>query len=429
VRLLYRFLTWLALPALIAWVALQARRAGGRRFLHQRLGWSYPRLERTVWFHCASVGEVQAACPLVRRVIETCPARKVIITTNTATGAQIVERTFGNRVSHAWLPLDYSSAVNRLLRAIHPDCLLVCETEIWPNLYERCAAQAIPVALFNARLSDRTLGAPGFVRRLYRGALRQVRVILARSDDDERGFVALGASPDRIRVLGNLKYSACAGSESTTEADPVVRPYWLAASTHDDEEIRLDHVWQRIDVPGILPVIAPRHPNRGDAIFNSLTRAGRRVARRSAGDAVGPDTDVYLADTLGELPGLMRHARFVFMGGSLIPYGGHNVLEPARLGKAVIVGPHTDDFREEVALLAGRDALIQVEDDEDLEHVMRELSRDEARCAALGARALEFSQAQERIGDDYLRALREYGILPDCMGPRNHLTRMPLVQR
>jgi len=418
VRRVYSFLTWLALPALIAWVALQARRAGGKRFLHQRLGWSYPRLDRTVWFHCASVGEVQAACPLVRRIIDTCPARKVIITTNTVTGAQIVERTFGDRVSHAWLPLDYFSAVNRLLRAIHPDCLLVCETEIWPNLYERCAAQAIPVALFNARLSARTLGAPGFVRRLYRGALRQVRVILARSDDDKRGFVALGARPDRIRVLGNLKYSACAGSVSTTEADPVGCPYWLAASTHDDEEVRLDHVWQRIEVPGILPVIAPRHPNRGDAIFHSLTRAGRRVARRSAGDAVGPDTDVYLADTLGEMPGLMRHARFVFMGGSLIPDGGHNVLEPARLGKATVTGPHTDDFREEVALLAANDALIQVADDRALEHVIRELIEDDARCADLGARALEITKAQDRIADDYFRALEAHGLLQDRTDPR-----------
>ncbi|MEA3412050.1 MAG: 3-deoxy-D-manno-octulosonic acid transferase [Pseudomonadota bacterium] len=417
-HLAYRLATWLALPALITWVALQARKAGGRRFLRQRLGWSYPSLEGTLWFHCASVGEVQTACPLVRRVIETCPARPVVITTNTATGAQIVERTFGDSVTHAWLPLDYPSAVDRLLGAIRPVSLLICETEIWPNLYDRCASGGIPVALFNARLSKRTLEAPGFVRTLYRGALSRVFAILARSEDDARGFVALGARPERVRVLGNLKYSACDAPESPAQTDPVGRPYWLAASTHDDEEIRLDRIWQRIAMPCLLPVIAPRHPDRGAAIHEALTRAGRRVARRSAGDAVGQTTDVYLADTLGELPRLMRHACFVFMGGSLIPYGGHNVLEPARLGKAIVTGPHTSDFREEIELLSKNDALIQVEDDAGLERVMMELIHDDTRREALGRRALEITRAEDRIAEDYLHALGALGLLPECTGWR-----------
>ncbi len=410
--LYYQCLLWLCTPFILFLLFREAQRRGGtKRFLKQRLGFGYPNnLNRPLWLHAASVGELNAALPLLERLQKEYPDCSLIITTNTPTAAGIVAKKFAGTVTHCYLPLDYKFAVNRFLQKTNPGCALIMETELWPALFSACRQRNIPLTILNGRLSNKSLKAPLPARSLMRLCLKNTRQILARSEADAKSFMALGANPEDVLTIGNIKFADTGQAATDPGITPPDKPYILAASTHHDEEQRLADCRARSKVlQQYLLVIAPRHPERRNALVNELKPL--RIALRSRNQPVNADTDIYLLDTTGELPAFMCDAELVFVGGSLIPHGGQNVLEPARLGKAILTGPHTDNFAAEISELISHDALIQLEKPEQLQDSLEELLKNKEKRQNLGRNARELMRKNADIIDKYLAALQQYRLI------------------
>jgi 3-deoxy-D-manno-octulosonic-acid transferase len=402
----YRLLLALSAPLLLGYTLLRARRDGGKRYLLQRLGFAFPQLDRPIWLHCASVGEVIAALPLIDALRERQPNTPLLVTTNTPTGADVLLKKRGEQVTHAYLPLDFRFAVARFFRRCQPRSSLILETELWPNLYRAAAARGTPVRLVNARLSQKTLGANALLKAAYRSCLANAAQVLARGKADADGFRQLGASAEKVQVIGNIKFAATGGS--TAEMPRLIeRRYWLAASTHDDEELQLARMWQELAPRDELLVIAPRHPERRDAILRQLEPLGLRVTVRSRDETIAADTQLYLADTLGELGKFIAHAELVFMGGSLIERGGQNLLEPARAGKAILCGPDMSNFAAELALFREADAVVQLAANEELAETVAGLLDSAARRQQLGDNAAAVMLREQNVIDRYLEQLAD----------------------
>ncbi|HSR71286.1 MAG TPA: 3-deoxy-D-manno-octulosonic acid transferase, partial [Kiloniellales bacterium] len=303
-----------------------------------------------VWLHGASVGESLSALPLIERLRESRPALAILVTTGTVTSARIMAERLPAGVLHQYAPLDLPVAVDRFLGHWRPDLGLILESELWPNLLARARVGGCELVLLNARMSARSARHWARLRPLIRHLLGHFSMILAQTKEDAARLAGLSA----VEPLapGNLKAAA-----PPLEADPAElaalskaladRPRWLAASTHSGEEGSVAAVHEALapSRPGLLTLIVPRHPHRGPEIAAGLLRAGYRVARRGAGEMPGAETEIYLADTIGELGLWYRLTGIAFVGGSLVPHGGQNLLEPARLGCAVLCGPHVGNFR------------------------------------------------------------------------------------
>lgn len=413
----YRIILWLCSPLLLGYTLWRAARDGGTLYLKQRLALQMPALNGPLWIHCASVGEVGAALPLLKALRARHPNVPLLITTNTPTGRAVLLKHMEQQAAHAFLPLDLNVCVTRFMESMRPRCAMIIETEIWPNLYQQCAAREVSLILINARLSDRTLNAPAPIRRAYRHSLGEVTAILARSHADADKFRRLGAPPERIETLGNIKFARPFDDAGMAAKELVGRPYWLAASTHQDEELRVAHIWRRLPDTRQLLVIAPRHPERRVAILRQLKPLGMEIAVRSRGDSVTAATRIYLADTLGELNALMSRATLVLMGGSLIPRGGHNILEPAWLGKPILVGRHMDNFADEVRSLLEAEAIMMAQDDRELKLALERLLADDELRAALGSRAAAFMANRADIAQVYLERLEPLcGLPPYAVG-------------
>lgn len=387
-----------------------------RRFLSQRLGLSSYRTNAAapVWLHAASVGEVNAALALLDILLERYPALTVLITTNTITGAQTVRQKLTGhhaRIEHRYLPVDFPWSVRRFLATARPRSALIMETELWPNLYRACRERGIGVCLINARLSKKTLNMPVWFRPVLHYCLKQVDAILARGESDARHFIDLGAETSIVKTTGNIKFAGAQNTAASDAPGPLPRPYVLAASTHDGEERLLAGAWQSLLTNDTLLVIAPRYPQRRDAIESQLKPFGLKVASRSRGDPVSDDTDVYLVDTLGELQAFMPDATLVFMGGSLVPRGGQNVFEPARLGKAIVTGPHTFTYEAEIQALREAGAIVCVNDVDALTESLKQLLSDPARAKRLGDNARRLCERNAGVAETYAAELERLGFM------------------
>lgn len=395
----------LSLPMLLftLWTAAKER---DRQYLLQRLGLGLPQqVPYGLWIHAASVGEVNAVLPLIERIRRQYPGLAITLTTATPSGGRMARSKLPPGCVQHFLPIDWSWASLRLLRHLQPACLLVMETEIWPNLYWNFYRHSIPFMIINGRLSERTLNNPFYwVRRLYLFLAQLVHFTLARSEIDAQRFVRLGAHPERVKVMGNIKFAA----NQAVQVEPIElgRPFILAASTRDDEEWRLVEAWQASAARHELLVIVPRHPKRLEDILRQLADKVAQLAIRSKGQAVTADTQVYIADTFGELNGFIAAADFVIMGGSFVPLGGQNILECARLGKAVVFGPHMANFADEARLFVEHQAGIQVGDTEELISQINRLSSDPASCTQLGENGRRLLAQYSHILDDYLQELQ-----------------------
>lgn len=411
-RIGYRLLFVLLSPALLAYTAWIAFKGGGRRYLVQRLGFYWDGCaSNALWVHAASVGEVAAALPLIEELRRAHGERPVLVTTATPTGARMALERTPEGVEHAYLPIDSTGAVRRFLRRYRPRCALIMETELWPNLYAACYRQGVPLVIVNGRLSPRTLEAPRWLKGLYANALRSVESVLARSEEDADNFIRLGADPDRVRVIGNIKF---ADTAETGEIAPVQlsRPYVLAASTRDGEEKEVLGAWRETRSGGRLLVVAPRHPKRLEEILTDLEPFDARVAVRSRGNKITEQTEVYLADTLGELQRFIAGTDIVFVGGSLVPRGGHNLLEPARAGKTVLFGPHMENFEAEARLLLGENAAIRVGSPSELAETLSRLLADPQKAACMGQNAARAVAARMDMAVRYREAVERF-----CGGP------------
>lgn len=404
----YRGVAALLTPVVAIISARLALRHRQPRYYVERMGWRCPGVvQQPIWFHAASVGEVLALKPLLLALRDRDPSLPLLLTTITPTGAEMAARQLAGVVFHRYLPWDIPRAVRRFLDTTRPRCAVIMETELWPTLYAECARRGIPPLIINGRLSHKTRTAAAWLRSAYRDALANVAGVLARSQADAEGFLALGAEPGRVRVAGNIKLAPGVLNEPVADTPALHPHYVLAASTHQDEELRIARLWLTRPRQALL-VIAPRHPQRGPAIAAQLQGLTPEIAIRSRGDAIAPKTRIYLADTLGEMRWLMAHACVVVMGGSFVARGGHNVLEAAHLGKAIVTGPHMDNFQEETALLREAGALRQVADDRELEQALTELLADPLRRSALEAASRQALAPYGAIHDTYLAAIAHH---------------------
>ena len=323
-----------------------------------------------IWFHAASLGELRLANSLIESHLE----HGVLLTCNTPDAYRLASQVWGDRIALRYCPLDYIWSIRGLLKAYRPRVAVIIETEIWPELCHQCQTHSVPVYIVNGRIGAKTLGAGFPIRQWYRGALAYNTTVWARSEMDREHFVTLGCPPENAVSVGSIKMSS--KPPSALPAHPIGGlSYHLAVSTHQDEELLLAKA-SREALGGQLLVVIPRHPQRGKSIARSLKRHGFSVALRSEQQAADSGTNVYIADTAGEVSDFCAHASWVFVGGSLVDHGGHNVLEPAIWGKAIFIGPHVQNFSEEVAYLKSRAAIVQVRNPGELSTQWRDIRKN-----------------------------------------------------
>ena len=396
-RFFYLTAVYLVSPLMLMfWVVRGMRNPAYMDRLGQRFGFGIPRVDRpSLWIHAVSVGEVQAAVPLIRRLLADYPDKQLVITTVTPTGAARVRRVFGDAVLHLYVPFETNGAVKRFFDRIQPKLAVIMETEIWPNLYNECGVRGIPLVLASARISPRSVKSYRRIVPLFREALSHGIVIAAQSKSDAQRFRELGAAPERTFVTGNLKFdievdpSHVDTGQDLREMLGASRPVWIAASTHEGEEDELITANRRLreQHEDALLVIVPRHPERFDELARHLRELKVRFVRRTENVPVSPDTEVYLCDTMGEVMGFYAASDIAFVGGSLVPIGGHNLLEPAVLGKPVITGPHHFNSEDIAARLVDSSACIVVHSAEELAATLGGLLDNPARREDLGLRA------------------------------------------
>lgn len=354
-RYLYSLLLYLLVPFVVLRLLWRSRREPGyRRRWMERFGF-FPRLpvSGVVWVHAVSVGEVQAALPLIAWLRQQ-RQLPVLVTTTTLTGSERVRQQLADQVFHVYAPYDLPGAVRRFLKRARPGMVIIMETEIWPNLFRRCRAAEIPLILANARLSAHSARGYRRLHRLTKVTLREVTELAAQARADADRFISLGMDAQRVHVTGNIKFDVHLPEDLLARAEQLrgawgdKRPVWIAASTHAGEEELVLSAFDMVKtrLPEALLVLVPRHPERFDKVAELCRRRGYTVARRSERGAVGEKVAVFLGDTMGELPLFYAGADVAFVGGSLVPTGGHNVLEPAALGVPIVVGPHTFNFLE-----------------------------------------------------------------------------------
>lgn len=325
-----------------------------------------PEFRRSIWVHAVSVGEVNAAVPLIQALMRRYANHQFVITTVTPTGSARVHKLFGDRVFHVYLPYDLTASVKRFLDRVDPVLALIMETEIWPNLYLTCHERDIPIVVANARLSQRSLDGYGPVRPLARMAIQCATRVAAQSNQDADRLLQLGARPERLTIAGNVKFDMTVpkglgqGAAMLRDYWGRTRPVWIAASTHEGEEVAVIEAHTRVlkRFPDALLLLAPRHPERFRPVVQLCRQYGFRTLVRSEDSVALLDTQCFVVDTLGELLTFYAGCDVAFVAGSFDPIGGHNVLEPAALGKPVIVGPHTFNFHEITeSMIAGGAAL------------------------------------------------------------------------
>ncbi len=376
-RILYSTLHYLLVPFILLRLVWRGfRNRGYWDHLEQRFGVSKepPPEGTTVWIHAVSVGEVQAALPLVRAVLDRYPQHQVLITTTTPTGRERVLQALKGRVTHRYMPYDLPGAVQRFLIDVRPILAVILETELWPNVLHYCGCFGVPVVLANARLSERSAMGYRRVAGFAAGMLRNASAIAAQTEADARRLVELGADPERLRVTGSVKFDVKLSASLQEEAQAlrrlwgVDRSVWIAASTHaGEDEIILD-AFKRVlwAIPDCLLVLVPRHPERFARAASLCRKQGYHTLLRSESPLACASADVFVGDSIGELPLFYAASDVAFVGGSLVPVGGHNMLEPAALGLPVIVGPHVFNFAEISRMLHEVGASTRVRDGQQL---------------------------------------------------------------
>jgi len=372
---------------------------GYGRSLGQRLGRfgeGLPR-EPRCWIHAVSVGEAATAVPLVEAITRRWPQLGIVMTTVTPTGARIVADRLAGRAVHRYFPIDLPGPVRRALDAVNPRFFLCMETELWPNLLRGLAARGVPSMIANGRISDRSFRRYRLVRFFTARMLAHVRVLAMQSEEDARRIIALGARPERVVVTGNIKNDLIppeGGGEALWQRLLGLddgEPVWVAGSTHRGEEAIVLDVYLRLRarVPTLALVLAPRHPERVAEVERLVRERGLQPVRRSGLPKSQARGAVIIVDTVGELAQIYRVASVVFVGGSLAPTGGHNMLEPALLRKPVLFGPHTTNFRESAELLLEAGGALLVRDGAELDAHMGALLVDAERRRLMGEAAFK----------------------------------------
>ena len=416
-RLLYTLLLHLALPLIALRLALRARKAPTyARRINERFSLGLPSMKPGgIWVHAVSVGESIAAAPMIRALQAHYPELPITVTCMTPTGSERIQALFGASVQHCYLPYDLPWAAARFLNRVQPRLAVVMETELWPNHIHQCAKRGIPVALANARLSERS--ARGYARfgKLTAPMLAELSLIAVQTQTEAQRFLTLGARPECVEVTGSIKFDLKIDAELLQRAIELrrqwqaeQRPVWIAASTHsgEDEIVLAAHRQLLKTQPDALLILVPRHPERFNTVHELCISQGLTTRRRSTAEAVQASEQVLLGDTMGELLFLYALADIAFVGGSLVANGGHNLLEPAALGKPVLSGPHLFNFLEIAAQLRDAGALSEVENAAQLAGRVATLLNEPSEMQSMSQAGLSVLKANQGALERLLKGLQ-----------------------
>ena len=393
-RFIYTLLLYLSLPIAILKLIAKERKSPFRKAkLKNQLGFVTKTSGKVIWVHCVSVGEFNAARPLIDQILDIYPEHKLAITTTTITGAEAVRNHYQDRVIHYFFPFDLPFIVGPFVNKINPVACILLETEIWPNLINNLNKKAIPVMLINARLSERSLNKyQKFSSKLVQKTINQLTLIGSQNDPSSERFLSLGALPDKVVTVGNLKFDSNEkDNPNTTQSLQQMigqRRVVVFASTREGEEKKIIQSYVNLkDKFDALLIIVPRHPERFDEVFNLIVDSGLKVKRRSDGLGCDESIQVLLGDSMGELLSYYSVCDIAFIGGSLIDTGGQNMLEAAAASKPILFGPSVFNFEKIAQLFLEKDAAIQVGDADDLMKTISGLLLDDTKRQKLGENA------------------------------------------
>ena len=393
-RFIYTLLLYLSLPIAILKLIAKERKSPFRKAkLKNQLGFVTKTSGKVIWVHCVSVGEFNAARPLIDQILDIYPEHKLVITTTTITGAEAVRNHYQDRVIHYFFPFDLPFIVGPFVNKINPVACILLETEIWPNLINNLNKKAIPVMLINARLSERSLNKyQKFSSKLVQKTINQLTLIGSQNDPSSERFLSLGALPDKVVTVGNLKFDSNEkDNPNTTQSLQQMigqRRVVVFASTREGEEKKIIQSYVNLkDKFDALLIIVPRHPERFDEVFNLIVDSSLKVKRRSDGLGCDESIQVLLGDSMGELLSYYSVCDIAFIGGSLIDTGGQNMLEAAAASKPILFGPSVFNFEKIAQLFLEKDAAIQVGDADDLMKTISALLLDDTKRQKLGENA------------------------------------------
>ncbi|MCQ2913658.1 MAG: 3-deoxy-D-manno-octulosonic acid transferase [Alphaproteobacteria bacterium] len=412
----YRCLTYFAYPLISVYLA--CRKFKGKEDLNrfnERMG--YPNLKRPegklVWIHGASVGETLSVQPLIKKIQEVYPNLNIMVTSGTLTSAELMEKRLTGKAFHQYIPIDCPNQVKRFVEYWKPDVAFWIESEFWPNLLSEIKSKNIPLILINGRVSDRSFSRWKKLKSLSHELQSLFTKSFGQTDEDARRLKELGAQ--ETDCVGNMKFGVGELICDETELNKVKsqiksRHCWVAGSTHEgeDEPLAIAQKIIKEKFRDALLVLAPRHPKRADEVKQIFTKFGFNVAMRSKKEKITDKVDVYIADTIGEMGLSYRLGEIAFVGGSLIPFGGQNMIEPARLNKVVLCGPGTTNFREIVAKAKSQEALIEIKNGEELANAAIDLLSDEEKLKRMQKNAFDFAVKEQGVTDRLVEALKPY---------------------
>jgi 3-deoxy-D-manno-octulosonic-acid transferase len=395
-RYLYTFSFYLLLPFILLRLLWRSKKnVAYRQRIAERLGYyATAPLAQSIWIHAVSYGEAVAAEPLIARVKQLFPDYPIVVTTMTITGSARVVKIWGSQVHHVYLPYDLPGALQRFFAQTNPRFAIIMETELWPNLLNYAGNRKLPILLANARLSERSLAGYRRLANFFSTMINNIHLVAAQSHEDAARFITLGVSQDRVSVTGNLKFDIAPPDHLITAGKQTRAQWsqfdyvWVAASTHVGEEEQILQSFARIrqHLPKTLLILVPRHPERFQEVADLCVKHNFTIARRSLQQTPDMTTQVFLGDTMGELYFFYAMADVAFVGGSLVPIGGHNLLEPSALKIPVIIGQYSFNFTAVCQLLKNAEALITVSTLDELTSAVLKLLQNEQQRVQQGAR-------------------------------------------
>ncbi|MBR2922599.1 MAG: 3-deoxy-D-manno-octulosonic acid transferase [Alphaproteobacteria bacterium] len=373
-----------------------------------------PRPEgKLFWLHGASVGESVSMLPLINKILETYPDSHVMVTTGTVTSADVMQKRLPERAFHQFIPIDNPIFTTRFVKYWHPDVALWFESEFWPAVLTSIKRKNIPLILINGRISNKTFKRWQQFDFICKELLSCFSMCLGQSEEDAYRLRVLGAK--ETTCLGNLKYAGLPLPVDENNKKEILkqigdRKLWIASSTHDDEEMRIAKVHKRLKekYSDLLTIIVPRHPNRGQEIADGIKDLELSTALRSKGEKINKNTDIYIADTIGEVGLWYDIAKIVFIGGSLIPHGGQNFIEPSRVRDAVIVGPHMHNFSDAMSRAKKADAVMQISDTLELQELLEQLFDNDQLLEAKCSLAYNWATSETKVLDGIVDKIKTY---------------------
>jgi len=414
-RLIYTLLFYLLTPFILFrlfWRGFKAPEY--RKRWQERLAFYPKKLSyNVIWIHAVSVGEAEAVFPLVKRLQQQFPENSFLITTTTPTGSARVQAVLNDTVSHVYLPYDLPCVISRFIRIFKPKIAIVMEKEIWPNLYAGCAKNNVPVMIINARLSANSAKGYKKIPGLVKPALNAVSWIATQTNEDKQRFIEIGAQNEAISVCGNLKFDL-ARDESIIQQAKLLKQQlfknrfvWIIASTHDKEEAIFFDIYPQLkkQIPELLLLVVPRHPERFELVNKLAIKSQFKTCMRSSQVACTEETDVYIADTMGELKLLYGVADICFVGGSMVPIGGHNILEPAMMEVPILFGPYMVNFKEITKNVLALEAAIQCFDKQGLLDTVLHLYQHEDDRNKLAIKAKQFIDSNQGATEETLKII------------------------